>query len=123
YLPYIWLHERRVQPPASGAKPQRFGMPSPPHACPLGQPPQSISPPQPSPTKPQYCAPFACEHDVTVQAPESRAAPQTLGTPSPPHVKPPRQPPQSILPPQPLPTMPQYLPLGWLQLVDVQAPK
>src|SRR5579859_4280294 len=100
YLPYIWLHDRRVHPPASGAKPQRFAMPSPPQLCPFGQPPQSIWPPQPSPTMPQYW-PFAWLQLVTVQSPESRAAPHTFGTPLPPQVKPPGQPPQSILPPQP----------------------
>jgi hypothetical protein len=39
--------------PESGAAPQTFGIPAPPHDNPAEQFPQSISPPQPSPTLPQ----------------------------------------------------------------------
>jgi hypothetical protein len=93
-----------------------------PHVWPAPQAPQSIWPPQPLPTMPQYW-PLVCEHEVTEQRPESGLAPQTFGMPLPPQVNPPEQPPQSILPPQPSPTMPQYLPFGWSHFVGVQAPE
>src|SRR5262245_42336921 len=53
-----------------------------------------------------------------VQRPDG--LPHTPVTPAPPQVSMPRQPPQSRLLPQPSPTMPQYLPVGWVQLIGVQ---
>jgi hypothetical protein len=82
-----------------------------PHTWPAGHVlPQSTVPPQPLPMTPQYW-PFACVQLIGVHAPESGAAPHTFGVPAPPQVWPPEQPPQSIEPPQPSPTTPQYLPL------------
>jgi len=95
-----------VQVPESGAAPHTFGVPAPPQVNPPEQFPQSISPPQPSPTLPQY-EPVACLQTVAVQAPESREAPQTFAVPAPPQVKPLLQPPQSMVEPQLLPTTPQ----------------
>jgi hypothetical protein len=95
----------------SGGAPQTFGVPAPPHVNPAAQFSQSISPPQPSPTLPQY-DPVACLQTVAVQAPESREAPHTLGVPAPPQVKPALQSPQSMDDPQLLPTTPQYLPVA-----------
>jgi hypothetical protein len=100
-----------VQVPESGAAPQTFGVPAPPHVKPPAQFPQSISPPQPSPTLPQY-DPVACLQTVAAHVPESREAPHTLGVPAPPHVNPLLQPPQSTDDPQLFPTTPQYLPVA-----------
>jgi hypothetical protein len=58
------------------------------------------------PTTPQYF-PDACVQTVGLQLPESSAAPHTWEMPPPPHVSLPGQTPQSIWPPQPLPTTPQ----------------
>jgi hypothetical protein len=44
------------------------------------------------------------------QTPESGAAPHTPGMPAPLQTNPFAQSPQSIVPPHPLPTLPQYLP-------------
>src|SRR5438067_1570504 len=96
-----------------------FGRPAPPQSWLVGQPPQSILPPQPLPTMPQYW-PFACVQLSGVQRPEPGGNPHTPSRPAPPHVCPVAQPPQSILPPHPSPTTPQYLPLAWVQLAGVQ---
>jgi hypothetical protein len=122
YFPFAWVHWVGVQTPESRAAPQTPGVPPPPQVWPPVQVPQSIDPPQPSPTTPQSF-PFEVEQLVTVQVPESRAAPHTLAMPAPPQLCPPVQPPQSCWPPQPSPTTPQYFPLAWLQLVGVQAPE
>src|SRR5258706_324099 len=97
-------------------------MPSPPQLWPPVQPPQSIWPPQPSPTMPQYL-PFACWHCVGVQRPESSAEPQTLAMPAPPQLCPLEQVPQSIWPPQPSPTTPQYCPYICMHDSGVQRPE
>src|SRR5438128_1017811 len=93
-----------------------------PHTWPPVHAPQSIEPPQPSPTTPQYL-PFACWHAMGVHAPESGAEPHTLGMPSPPQVCGLTHPPQSCCPPQPLPTMPQYLPFICAHATGVHAPE
>jgi hypothetical protein len=85
YWPFCWTQLVTVQRPESGAAPHTFEMPLPPQLCPFEQPPQSILPPQPSPTIPQYL-PVAWLQLVGVQAPESIAAPQTPSTPAPPQV-------------------------------------
>jgi hypothetical protein len=89
--------------------PQRFAMPLVPQASPAGHPPQSILPPQPSPTTPQYL-PFAGEQLVCAHAPESAAAPHTFGVPPPAHERGEVQLPQSRRRPQPSPMRPQYVP-------------
>src|SRR4051812_35700423 len=48
------------------------------------------------------------------------SCPHTPGVPPPPQVSPPLQPPQSTERPQPSPMVPQYLPVGWVQLVATQ---
>jgi hypothetical protein len=48
--------------------------------------------------------------------------PQTPGMPPPPQVVPAGQPPQSCIFPQPSPIIPQYWPVGCMQLMAVQAP-
>jgi hypothetical protein len=61
---------------------------------------------------------------LVTQVPASIMAPQMLGVPAPPQVKPPEHPPQSMGVPQPLSTKPQYLPEGpWSQTVGVQTPE
>jgi hypothetical protein len=42
-----------LQPPASGAEPQRWSTLEPPHVCPLGHAGQVMEPPQSSPIVPQ----------------------------------------------------------------------
>src|SRR5438045_1423101 len=121
-VPLAVVHCVGVQTPESRAAPHTPGIPAPPQVCPPEQPPQSCCPPQPSPTVPQYL-PFACWQAMGVHAPESGAEPHTLGMPSPPQVCPVGHMPQSCLPPQPLPTMPQYWPLAFEHCVGVQAPE
>ena len=108
--------------PSRAPSRRRSVIPSPPQVGAPAQPPQSIWPPQPSPTMPQYL-PFACWQLVGVHAPESEFAPQTFARPAPPQVCPSRHPPQSTEPPQPSPTMPQYLPFACVQLRRVHAPE
>src|SRR5882672_9531514 len=115
YLPLICVHASGEQDPESAANPQTLVNPAPPQVCVPGQPPQSVRPPQPSPTMPQYW-PLVCAQTVGVQEPESVEAPQTFGRPAPPQVCEPGQAPQSMRPPQPLPTMPQYFPFICMQL-------
>jgi hypothetical protein len=88
---------------------QTLAIPSMPQSCPAGQLPQSILPPQPLPTTPQYW-PVANVQEVGVQAPESGAAPHTLEMPPPPQESGAVQLPQSSRRPQPSPIDPQYVP-------------
>jgi hypothetical protein len=58
------------------------------------------------------------------QVPASGMTPHTLGVPAPPQVKPVGHPPQSNSPPQPLSTLPQYVPVGeWSHTVGVHTPE
>jgi hypothetical protein len=111
-----------VQEPESVAAPQTFGVPAPPHVWPAGQTPQFCVPPQPLPMVPQYWPPLCVQLTGVGQLPPSGDPPQTLGSPPPPQVDVPGQTPQSIVPPQPLPTMPQYWPPTWLQVSFWQPP-
>jgi hypothetical protein len=81
-------------------------MPAAPQDCPGSQLPQSILPPQPSPTTPQYW-PVACVQLVGEQAPESDDAPHTFEMPPPPQVNGEGHAPQSSKRPQPSPMAPQ----------------
>jgi len=101
--------------------PQRFGVPAAPHASPSGQSPQSIWPPQPLPTIPQYFPPLGGTQTVGVQRPESIGAPQTLEVPPPPQVNPPAQSAHMSCLPHPSPMLPQYVPPGWAHFSAVQA--
>jgi hypothetical protein len=119
YWPLACAHVSGVHAPESGGYAQTPGTPAPPHDWFGGQPPQSIRPPQPFPTMPQYC-PLACMQLGGVHAPESGGKPHTLSMPAPPQVSFGGHPPQSILPPQPSPMTPQYLPFAFVQLAAVQ---
>src|SRR5207237_1295558 len=119
YWPFACMQLGGVQPTVSRAAAQTSGRPAPPQDKPPGHAPQSMRPPQPLPTMPQYW-PFAWTQLGGVQAPESGAKPHTLSMPAPPHVCAPGHEPQSILPPQPSPTTPQYWPLACMQLCGVQ---
>src|SRR6185436_3356052 len=102
----------------AGVEPQTLGMPPPPQVSPaLVQAPQSMLPPQLSPTRPQYC-PLLWVHWVFMQP--TGIAPHTPGMPPPPQVVPVGQPPQSFIFPQPSPTMPQYLPVACMHSMGVQ---
>src|SRR6185436_6357893 len=88
----------------TGVEPHTPGVPPPPQVCPLGQPPQSLVLPQPSPIRPQYWL-VSVVQATAVQPP---AAPQTWGVPAPPQVWPEGQSPgQSRVWPQPSPMVPQ----------------
>jgi hypothetical protein len=93
-------------------------MPAPPQVCPIGQKPQSITPPQPSPTRSQYCEFAEGLQLFFVQF----VLPQTLGMPAAPQASPVGQPPQSTEPPQLLPIVPQYWPLLTAHDCGVQVP-
>jgi hypothetical protein len=76
------------------------------------QSPQSMTPPHPSPTLPQYW-PAGVLQIVGLHAPESRPAPQMCGNPLPPQVKPAWVHwPQSMTFLQLSPIRPQYCPPG-----------
>ncbi len=83
----------------SGTQPGFTHRPEALQVCPPEQPPQSIARPQPSPTVPQYF-PVA-----TWQASRTQVAPPTHTPDS--HSSPLGQAPQSSVPKQPLPIMPQ----------------
>src|SRR5438105_2875133 len=76
--------------------------------------------PQPSPTIPQYWPP-GCWQMTDSQA-AAGGAPPAGGAPAPPLPAPARQPPQSMLLPQPSPILPQYLPPACWQTRGWQAP-
>ena len=85
-----------------------------PQGSPPGQAPQSSASPQPSPTRP-HSRPPGWSQAIGRQA-GSRGAPQSPRVPPPPQVRPAGQSsPQSRVPPQPSPTLPQYLPPGAAQ--------
>ena len=75
---------------------------------PLSQVPQSMVPPQSSPMTPQYWPPIGLQLTRFVQLPAARRTRPAM--PAPPQVRGAVQPPQSSVPPQPSPIMPQYLP-------------
>src|SRR5688572_5709238 len=77
-----------------------------PHVSPLGQVPQSIVPPQPSPMTPHSAPPV---HELLgVQMP---TLPHWFGATAP-HTSGPEHVPQSTTPPHPLPTMPHSAPVS-----------
>jgi hypothetical protein len=84
-----------------------LAMPAVPHSLPVGHAPQSSDPPQPLPITPQYRPLERTQLVGFLQVPESVAAPQTLGMPPPPQVRPSVQSPQSSCRPQPSPILPQ----------------
>jgi hypothetical protein len=93
-------------------------MPAPPQVCPIGQKPQSITPPHPSPTRSQYCEVAVGLQEFLVQF----VLPQTLAMPAAPHASPAGHAAQVMEPPHPLPMVPQYWPLVRVQVCGVQAP-
>ena len=119
YLPLACTQRGRRAEARVGGAAAHAGMPAPPQVCPAGQPPQSILPPHPSPTMPQYL-PLAC---VQLAGVHPIDAAQVRGCRRRRKLCPAGQPPQSILPPQPSPTTPQYLPFGRRQTVGVHAPE
>ena len=99
YCPLACVQLTGVQAPESGAAPQTFGVPPPPHVSnPVHGPPQFEVPPQPSGMVPQFL-PCAL-HVVGVQ-------PHTFGVPPPPQVLGALQSPQLRKRPQPLGIFPQ----------------
>src|SRR6185436_11287092 len=103
----------------AGVEPQTLGMPPPPQVSPaLVQAPQSMLPPQLSPTTPQYW-PLLCVHWVFMQP--TGMLPQTPGVPLPPQVSPAGQGAEQLRPwPQPSPIIPQYWPPITVQVRGAQ---
>ena len=113
----------RLSQPAVGPLPlpQTLGSPAPPQVAPPGHSPHSSEPPQPSPTRPHRRPPI-CSQAIGLQF-GSRGAPHRFFTPPPPQVRPIGQSaPHSIVPRQPSPILPQYLPPGGVQLSFWQVP-
>src|SRR5262245_30966983 len=86
---------------------------------PLSQAPQSMLPPQLSPTTPQYWPPIGLQLSRLVQL--AAGVPQTPAMLAPPQVMGALQPWQSSVPPQPSPILPQYWPpLASAQVIGEQ---
>jgi len=92
-----------------------FARPSIPQPLPVGHEPQSILPPQPLPTTPQYW-PDASTHSVGVQPTVPGVAPHTFEMPPAPQLRGAAQLPQSSARPHPSPMEPQYVPPTWAQV-------